>query len=115
MNISFRLLRPYLCKDLLPLRTAGCTLRGQFYSVGRVASLTDSVKNLRQTDIQQRIRELRDARADTYPSITADARSVTCRDFRQRYATLKPGESREDESVTLRGISNCLSYHMGMT
>jgi hypothetical protein len=117
MGTSVRFLRPYLCKDLLPLRTAGCAPHAQFYSAGRVAGstyLTDSVEKPQRAYIQERIHELRDVGADMYPSVVTDTRSVTCRDFRQQYAKLKTEESREDESVTLRGMLNRLSWRMLM-
>ncbi|KAH0564946.1 hypothetical protein GP486_001666 [Trichoglossum hirsutum] len=106
MNTGSRFLRPYLCKDLLPLRSIRFALHARFFTIGRVvgtACSTDSVESSRRADVQQRIRELRDAGVDMYPSIVADPRLVTCKDFRQRYATLKPEESSADESVTLRG------------
>ncbi|KAH0542662.1 hypothetical protein FGG08_002985 [Glutinoglossum americanum] len=75
----------------------GYALHARLYSVGRAADtalLADPVENPRRIDVQQRIQELRDAGANMYPSVVTDARSVTCRDFRQRYAKLKPEESR---------------------
>ena len=113
MGTSARSLYRHLCKDLLPLRKAGYTLHARFYSLGKAADTASPisfVEQPRRTDVQQRIRELQDVGMEAYPSVLADTRSVTCRDFRQRYSTLKPGETREGESVVLRGMSNRLSW-----
>ena len=55
------------------------------------------------TDDEKRIKELQDAEALKYPRIRPDRNAISCAEFRTRYASLSLKESRDSDTVTLRG------------
>ncbi|KAI2788926.1 Lysine--tRNA ligase [Penicillium oxalicum] len=52
---------------------------------------------------QERVQEIRNACADPYPRLAVDSRTLSCADFRTRYAYLKENESVEEDSVVVSG------------
>jgi hypothetical protein len=59
----------------------------------------------RREDVKRRVNELQAAQALEYPRIRHDKRAITCSEFRTQYSTLKPEQSKLDDTVTLRGMS----------
>lgn len=53
----------------------------------------------------KRVKELEDAQALVYPRVKTDINAISCEEFRTRYASLSPSESRDSDLVTLRGTS----------
>lgn len=54
-------------------------------------------------DVKARIQELMAKEAFKYPRIQRDERAISVEEFRTKYAGLRPGESVEQEVVTVRG------------
>ncbi|KAJ5911775.1 Lysine--tRNA ligase [Penicillium subrubescens] len=52
---------------------------------------------------QERVQEIRNACAEPYPRLAVDSRTLSCAEFRSRYAHLKDNESVEDDSVVVSG------------
>jgi len=57
----------------------------------------------RTEDVRNRMEHLSASGALEYPRIKPSQTIMTCENFRQQYALLKPDESRDGETVTLRG------------
>jgi hypothetical protein len=54
---------------------------------------------------QERVQEIRNACAEPYPRLAVDSRTLSCAEFRSRYAHLKDNESVEEDSVVVSGRS----------
>ncbi|PLN78333.1 putative lysyl-tRNA synthetase [Aspergillus taichungensis] len=52
---------------------------------------------------QDRLREVQNAYADSYPRLASDSRTVSCAEFRERYNQLANNETVEDQSVIVHG------------
>ncbi|KAJ5444371.1 Lysine--tRNA ligase [Penicillium daleae] len=52
---------------------------------------------------QERVQEIRNACAEPYPRLAVDSRTLSCAEFRSRYAHLKDNESVEEDSVVVSG------------
>ncbi|KAJ5477508.1 Lysine--tRNA ligase [Penicillium diatomitis] len=52
---------------------------------------------------QERMQEIRNACADPYPRLAVDSRTLSCADFRTRYAHLKENETVEEDSIVISG------------
>jgi hypothetical protein len=59
----------------------------------------------RRDDVRRRVEELQAAQALKYPRIKNDKNAKTCAEFTSKYNFLMPGESKEGELVTLRGMT----------
>lgn len=55
---------------------------------------------------QERVQEIRNACAEPYPRLAVDSRTLSCAEFRSRYAHLKDNESVEDDRVVVSGRSS---------
>lgn len=55
---------------------------------------------------QERVQEIRNACAEPYPRLAVDSRTLSCAEFRSRYAHLKDNESVEDACVVVSGRSS---------
>ena len=103
---AFYFLRPYLSKELKCLHKAPRTFYGRFYSAVAAAVQTQPNHNFlaEENEPCEPLKQTQAHAEFQYPRIGHDLRSMTCDAFRQRYETLKPQESREDEVVTIRGM-----------
>lgn len=59
-----------------------------------------------KSEEEKRIQELEDAQSLNYPRIRPDRNAISCEAFRTRFASLKPKESLDSDTVTLRGTSD---------
>ncbi|KAI9817113.1 MAG: hypothetical protein M1827_001225 [Pycnora praestabilis] len=104
-GVGLQFLRPYLWNKAKPIHTRAGAAHARFFTntSTRCSLDTFETQSIRSGDVQKRIQELEAMKADHYPRITHDPRSLTCKGFRQRYAPLKADENKEDEIVTIRG------------
>ena len=63
--------------------------------------------------MQERIQQIKDACADPYPRLAVDTRTVSCAEFRSRYAELADNDSVED-TVIVSGRFCFLAFTMPM-
>lgn len=62
-----------------------------------------SAERHRSGDVSQRVKELEDAQALSYPQIGHDTRALSCEEFKNRYDHIMADETLADSIVTLRG------------
>ena len=94
-------LRPSNSRIQSPLGLAQLTSQLQLQSC-RFASSNASPEKA----FQERVQEIRDACAEPYPRLAVDSRTLSCAEFRARYAHLKDNESVEEDSVVVSGRSS---------
>ncbi|CEJ54086.1 Putative Lysine--tRNA ligase [Penicillium brasilianum] len=92
--------RPFNSRIQFPLGLTSLTpqLQASIRST-RHASSTASPERA----FQERVQEIRNACADPYPRLAVDSRTLSCAEFRTRYAHLKDNESVEEDSVVVSG------------
>ncbi|KAI9767726.1 MAG: hypothetical protein M1835_006999 [Candelina submexicana] len=105
-NTGLRFLRPYLYSNIRPVRRVAHAAFINQAGKLRPPIVTSPTKNAdsnRSGDVQQRINELRRASVELYPRLCPDARSMSCSEFARKYTAIKPEETREEDTATLRG------------
>ena len=106
---DLQFLRPYLCRTVRFSNRLGRSQYVRFYAASvtavRPEAETKPTTHSYSLDVVERMKELESAGTEAYPRIGRDARSMTCAAFRQRYQSLQCEESREDEVVTIHGMS----------
>lgn len=100
-----RFLRPHVYRTLSPTRRDAYSL---FYSAATACLKRQPNRAYSSTfagEEEKRVKELQEANSLNYPRIKPDSNSITCAEFRTRYASLSPKESQDSDIVTLRGTS----------
>ncbi|KAJ5363900.1 Lysine--tRNA ligase, partial [Penicillium cataractarum] len=93
-------LRPFNSRIQSPLGLTQLTPQSQVsIRSTRHASSTASPEKA----FQERVQEIRNACVEPYPRLAVDSRTLSCAEFRTRYAHLKDNESVEEDSVVVSG------------
>ena len=102
---SLRFLRPFLHRDLTAADNSARSAYARILRSPGHRSISSCIPSeaSEHPEVQKRISELQTGNFRSYPRIENSESALTCDSFNKQYAFIKPGESADDELVTVRG------------